>query len=258
MKKAFTLAEILLVLLIVGILLGLCMGAGRVHLEKAYNLYYYRSYAALNSVFNDFLYQGKHHKYQLVNATTLEYQYLGETGVTRDFETHLNNLTGSGKGGINYTVTQDGDYFIKVEVEVPALRSSANREGKKNKYVVHLTTGYNLNKSEVKETTPMIMITDDGGTGILDSVGVLPAFLDDGEVGTFGYNEAGILEYKPIIQMSLREAFCTKPADYDFSPTKAGTGLSLYNSICGGQGITPKEDKANNTVRLLKPAGYRG
>lgn len=260
MKKAFTLAEILLVLLIVGILLGLCMGAGRVHLEKAYNLYFYRSYAGLNTVFNDFLYKGKHHEYQLTNSTTLEYKYLGKSGVVNAFNEHLDSLTQSGRGGIDYAVSQEGTHFIKVLVKVPALKSSKNPDGEKIEYEVLLTTGYNLAGGTERETLPLIMISNDNGTGIIDSIGILPAFLDDGEAGTYGYDENGVLKYKPIIQMSLRQAFCTMPQEYELSPTRQeiSTGAKLYGEICNNQGITQNTDKANNTIRLLKPSGYRG
>ena len=267
MKKAFTLAEVLMVLMIIGVLLGLCMGAGRVSLDKAYSLYFYRSFNGLNSAYTDFIYRGKHRKYikmkDLYPGSTeyddYDFAYVGEPDVHNKFASHLVDLTKNGtEGVIKYSVTKADDYFMKVDVEIPVLKSSSHPTGKIT-YPVLITTGYKIAGNETEHSYSMIMIQNDGQTGMLDSLAGFPTYFDDGTVGKYipSDTEEGGYIYTPITPATYRETFCTKytPAPEDHNPVHGTLAIGAYNTLCQDipHGSVQKEGK----VRLLKPFALR-
>ena len=101
----------------------------------------------------------------------------------------------------------------------------------------------------------------------MDSVGVFPVYIDDGEVGKYiqtddseADGEDGVTDtytFKPIVPMSYREAFCLKYTSISSdendktTPIKAGTvAEKAFTNICGTPtGATPKEGR----IRYLKP-----
>ena len=262
MKKAFTLAEVLMVLMIIGVLLGLCMGAGRVSLDKAYSLYFYRSFNGLNSAFTDFIYRGKHHKYVKMSTEPddYDYKYVGIPNVDVEFKKHLDNLTGSGtEGVIKYTVSKADAYFMKVDVEIPVLKSSAHPGGKIT-YPVLITTGYKISGNETEKSHTMVMIQNDAETGMLDSLTGFPTYFDDGKVGKYipSDSEEGGYIFTPIIPATYRETFCSKytpNSTEEYNPIHGNVAVSAYNELCPPEsaGTVQKEGK----LRLLKPYALR-
>jgi len=204
MKKAFTLAETLLVLLIIGILIGLCLGAGRSSLQNAYNLYYYQAVTTLNISFNDFIHR------QLHTTVDTDGKTIGVTNPCEKLLNHIENLR-SDSFNITYTCSDSTDYFSNIEITVPKIKTYKDNRDTDNFFAL-FSTGYN-HKGDMKsnELSPEIILIPRAAAGydlVIDNHYILPTFVDDGEIGRDILDADGNVKYTPVVPQSYRWSYC--------------------------------------------------
>lgn len=275
-KKAFSLAELLIVLAIIGVLTGLCLGAGRVSLQNAYNLYYYRTFNAITIGFHDYLYRNLH-----INPNQDEGVYTGTNPA--GLCAHLGRLgLNATDSGLNLDAdialkcdvyeTSPGNVdpnFILLKVTVPKIKTLGDKEDDddrtKDTYQIIYTTGFKTKadddgKYQPNYRAPIMILVGNNKTNIIDNPNILPVFLDTGVVGR-RLNNASSLD-ETISPISYRTAFCLS-ADLS-SPNAALRGYgSFYDGYCKAVGVpagtpdTPLPKFVGVPIKLLKPRGMR-
>lgn len=273
MKKAFTFAEILLVLMIIGILVALCIGAGQENLRNAYNLHYYRTFNALTTAFDSFIYLRKHEK-TLAN---------GEIGPVDDlraaFKNYWDSLVEEGDlmgAKIEFPVGDTDPYFDKIEVTIPTVKTKDNPSGETKYYCVyhcgymrHDDATWHKSAGESSGCGPVLLLVgndktnyayDSSNLNIIDNVEVLPTYSDNGIVGRHIPGET----YKPIIPRSYRQSLC---AAYDKNDTHTVLNYAYYTAntnfkvtnYCGylSPGEIGMSDYLGGTLKLIPPKNMR-
>ncbi len=278
MKKAFTFAEVLLVLMIIGILIGLCMGAGQVSLRNAYNLYYYRTYNALTTAFDNFLYLKKHEQTDADTGIVLPVNNLALA-----FQQHYSDMINSADGtSVTCAGINNDPFFDSCTVTVPRVKTRANQTGQDSYYVVfhcgYLRTAYtNPYTGEVKQAGEpsgfgpiMILIgnVQTNGTyslskndaNIIDNPSILPAYADNGVIGRRIENGTDVPTYDPIFPRTYREALCATYDNTDpnsiFNYLNDNTFFNIV-TYCTGVSGTGADKYKGGTVKLLKPSNMR-
>ncbi len=272
MKKAFTFAEILIVLMIIGILIALCMTAATESLRNAYNLYYYRTFNTLMIAFEDFLYRQKH--IETYNPTTGEpksvsniasafKQHLDDL-VNDDFRINEDDITSFSCGSIN------GDlYYDYCDVTIPTIKTKANNNESVTYRVIFHTGFYRSGSQATKPThfEPMMILignVKDGGnysllynpTNVVDNVGILPAYIDNGTIGRYITGQT----YKGVFPRTYREAFCSAYNPYDANSVLTHDDDTFFKigHYCGATGIKINDpDYVGGVLRLIPPKGLR-
>ena len=277
MKKAFTFAEVLLVLMIIGILIGLCMGAGQVSLRNAYNLYYYRTFNALTTAFDNFLYLKKHERTDAESGYVIPVANLASA-----FQSHYLDMINSADGSSINCVGIDGDpFFDSCTVTVPRVKTRDNQAGQDSYYVIfhcgYLRTAYtNPLTGEVKQAgepsglgSIMILIGNvkSGNTyslsknnaNIVDISNVLPTYADNGIIGRrIKVAGSDIPQYDPIFPRTYRESLCaTYDATDNNSVLKYPNSTFNISTYCSGVSGTSADKYKGGTVKLLKPSNMR-
>ena len=291
MKKGFTLAEVLLVLAIIGVMTALCMGAGRVNLQKAYNLYYFRSFEALNIVHSSMMYYEKHFT-KIKDAAGNEIGRQGVKDICTTFKNHWNSVVSSSEGeteikgcSLYKTRNQTSNIvdFALITVEIPTI--NRNRVP----YYVLFSTGYNLTGTsdpttgaitsgyEATGKTPGIYLlghylptddTDDTGdtegksdvNQLWKDDDKLPEILDDASIipvfidnGVCGRHIEGA-EYEPIVVQTYREGFCrSKDKDSNESLFQGED----YSNIINCDTVSDFNGYKGKPIKLLKPGAIR-
>lgn len=219
MKKAFTLAETLLVLLIIGVLIGLCLGAGRNSLQNAYNLYYYQAVNTINIAFNDFLYLGSH-RTEIPNPAGGPSTYTGVGNPCQALLDHI-ELMRSDNLNIKYACDESNEFYSSIKITVPKVKTFKDNSSEDNFYVA-FSTGYQhipdaATGSYISNNiTPELIIlpkqisTEDNGRDdlLIDNHYILPTYVDDGKIGREQYDTNGNFTYEPIVPMSYRWSYC--------------------------------------------------
>ncbi len=266
MKKAFTFAEVLLVLMIIGILISLCMGAGQVSLRNAYNLHYYRTFYALTAAFDNFIYLKKHEQ-------TLDN---GETGPVSNlasaFQSHLDSLIVNeyDKMGASFSVSPLNDpFYDSVTVTVPTIKTKDNQTGTTTYYAIfhcgYLRTAYGDKQAgDASGYAPILILigSDKSGstyslsqsnTNITDNIGVLPTYADNGTIGRHLTGQT----YEPIFPRTYRESLCSSVDTSDEnSVLNEATDNFNINTYCSGVTIGAEKYKGA-TVVLIPPSNMR-
>ncbi len=276
MKKAFTFAEVLLVLMIIGVLVGLCMGAGQVSLRNAYNLYYYRTYKALTTAYDNFLFLKKHEQKDPTTGIVVPVPNLASA-----FQSHYSGMINSPDDTTVSCFGLNGDpFFDACEVTVPRVKTRNNQTGQDTYYLIFHAgylrtaftnpfTGKEMLAGEPSGCGPMMILIGNVKSGtsyslskndlnIVDSPSVLPAYADNGIVGRRIENDTEIPDYDPIFPRTYREALCATYDDEDVNsvlnyPT---TNFSIA-TYCSGVSGTSAEQYKGGTVKLLKPSHMR-
>ncbi len=272
MKKAFTFAEVLLVLGIIGVLVALCMGAGQVSLRNAYNLYYYRTFNALNTAFDNFIYLKKHER------TDAEGNVLPQESLSTAFQNWFNHLTDSTYGISTDDVTSfqfkglNGDpFYDAVVVTIPTIKTRANNSDRTYYYAIY-HCGYLRTAHEGKQAgepsgfAPILILIGSSNnsstfplnpienyTSIVDNAEVLPAYADNGTIGRILTGQP----YEPIVPRTYRQALCsTYDATDENSVLKYPTANFNINTYCSSVGLGSERFKSG-TVVLIPPKNMR-
>lgn len=253
-KKGFSLAELLIVLAIIGILTGLCIAAGQKSLQNAYNLHYYRSLNAVTQAFESYIYTKGHETMPDANGVVRGVNPLGTSGFCNYFSSivDINVLGKHAKMGISCSIYDD--YFNQIEITIPKAKKSS-KDSDTAKYSVLYHTGY-ITSGDYKSSSfaPYWMILGkDAGLYMLDNPRILPFYIETGSVGRVGYfddDHPEELVMEPITPISYRQAFCLTLDD-----TSEGSVLSNYTGIksiyCTD--TEPEEKLKGMPIRLLKP-----
>lgn len=289
MKKAFTFAEVLIVLMIIGILIALCMGAGQVSLRNAYNLYFYRTYSALTTAFDNYLYMKKHEEtVQEVDPETgqIVSKIKGKPDMASPFQSHFYELIND-----DYRIgTEDTTAFQATNVAgdpfwdygivtIPTVKTKDNEEGNMY-YKVVFHCGYLKQAYEDKEQGdlsgygplmiiigsstsqdgPFSLSPDEAKINVVDNVEVLPAYADNGTIGRLMAAEEGATQpkYEPVFPRTYREALCAtwNPED-DNSILNHPTAQFSISTYCSGVAGTSAERFKDGTVKLIPPRNLR-
>ncbi len=287
MKKAFTFAEVLIVLVIIGILIALCMGAGQVSLRNAYNLYFYRTYSALTTAFDNYLYLKKHEEIvtEIDPLTGQPVQKIkGKANMASPFDSHFNSMINSDyrigtEDTTNFSFQNIGGdpFWDAVEVTIPTVKTKENTEGNLY-YKVIFHCGYLKQAYEDKEQGdpsgygPLMIILgssqtqgsysmskDEAKINIVDNVEVLPAYADNGTIGRLLKQEGSDEpKYEPVFPRTYREALCAtwNPNDEQsiFNHPSSQFNISTY---CAGVTGTSAERFKDGTVKLIPPKNMR-
>lgn len=259
-KKAFSLAELLIVLAIIGVLTGLCIGAGHVCLQNAYNLYYYRTFSAITAGFHDYLYRGKH-----INKTHVNGVYYGNNPAT--FCLHMNDLGIRDTGlksdkrvSISCGAYSGNDDLMVMDVTIPKVRQSKEDTSEVTTYQILYGTGFKTTGDfEANYRAPFIMLLGNDPAQVIDNPNILPVYIDTGVVGRKLNSGSSFEEtYSPI---SYRTAFCLS-ADLS-SPNAALRGYGdFYTDYCStsapdGTPSSPVGKYVGCPIKLLVPKGMR-
>lgn len=254
-KKGFSLAELLIVLAIIGVLTALCIAAGRKSLQNAYNLHYYRSFNAITQAFEDYIYKRLHENFPDSQGVV--------TGTPYDsFCAHFASMTNENVLGEHGRVTVSScktydTYFGQMEITIPKIKTNDDA-GTTAKYTVLYHTGYETGSHSASGFAPVIFLQpSDAALYMLDNPRVLPAYVDDGLVGRVVVEDGTGTEpktysMKPIIPLSYRQAFCLS-ADTESKGSIFSTYPSFITSYCATSGVTPNGELKGMPVRLLKP-----
>ena len=255
-KKGFSLAELLIVLAIIGVLTALCIAAGQKSLQNAYNLHYYRSLNAVTQAFEDYIYTKGHETMPDANGVVRGVNPLGGNGFCPYFSSLVDtNVLGKHAKMSVACKTYDVN-FNRIDITIPKVKSSADPSTTAT-YSVLYHTGY-ITSGDYKSSShaPFWMVLGtDAALYMIDNPRILPVYVDTGSAGKVGYfddDNPNELVMEPITPISYRQAFCLT-AD----TTSKGSVLSNYpstlGSYCNPIGVSPDDKLKGMPIRLLKP-----
>ena len=214
-NRAFTLAEVILVLAIVGIISVMGITTMNMQTERAYNIYYRTGYIALYDAFSDAVANEYFSCDEIVNHA--EFLFAEQNAINEPEPANLviddipedipavanipPNRTIEAKNNISYSFGYNNEpycQYINVTMSVPAKKTRANRDGRAE-----------VNMTYYPHTLGGLLVPDMGSK--LNRREVLPCYIDDGIVGRVYINNGAKTRYtqEDIVYSSYQDAFCS-------------------------------------------------
>ena len=217
-QKGFTLAELLLVIAIIGIVSAMGASITKKTTEKAYNLFYYTGYINLYDAISD----------TAANTGSREENRIGGGTCDIDINTpvcHINNLLGTTafnnafpfqvitRNGIIYEFTQNSAMSVTMGVPSPKTRNNPDA-------IVYVPLRANVASGTLSERTLLVPIDPNLlPNGVLNNrtyiaLGnrrdLLPVHLDNGLTGRVRSNiNGGGSQHTPNLYYSYNQAVCS-------------------------------------------------
>ena len=253
-KPAFTLAELLLCVGIIGIVSAMGMTIAKHGTDKAYNLFYYSAYINLYNAIADAKASGSEvsnrqimeHVSDLLSPDNVEGPVGGEAeeppaagawpGPDDPNSVHINALNGVDYYySNNLTEGLNGIAAINgVTNAIPITMTIPQRKTRENSgiAVVHLVyvdadNGY------------LIPVAEGSTVDLQRRRDLLPAYIDDGKVGRNQAINRDNFEYQRIVYASYRDAFCTVRNAVSLGNLVNCTG---YTSVAPREGVLKVAD----------------
>ncbi len=206
LKKAFSLAELLIVMAIIAIITAMSFTIAKKGIKNAYNLFFYTGYNGLYEAIGD----------------AIDYGYAPDSSTITncDFTEHIvkilsaekttsgNSVQIAAPNGITYTMSYLTNYveeeesgpIYKIIMKIPYQKTSDTSETKVTLfYLPNLNNGILI---------PAPKVTSDNNVDLQNRQDLLPFYIDDGNVGRA--IETGVDQYsytKPTYT-SFKQAFC--------------------------------------------------
>ena len=239
LKKAFSLVELLIVLAIISIVTVMFITISKDGLEKAYNIYYYASYKAIEDAV-------RYSNERSASVDTIDYYWVANalgfsknaSGQAIAEKTTSGQITlGPTRNGVTYLIKKSSNNY-NVEVTIPSSNGNVT---------VYL---YYLPDANYGILVPGKAVSPSGTINLYDQKDLLPFYIDDGikgrdtqyltvngskiTVNTNSNWNSNLREYK-----SFKNAYCSKK-DVD-----ANVATLIGGSCSGGNKV--------GTIRVANP-----
>ena len=240
MKKAFTLAELLLCLGIIGVVSAMGMTIAKHGTDRAYNLFYYSGYINLYNAIAD----AKASISEPTNAQIMEHvNSLLSSDAAAEEENNDDEDAEPVAGGLVEVVTNNGIHYSYSNNLQNGLNGIAAADGVTNAIPITMTVPQRKTRTNNGFATVRFAYVDaDDGYLIPLTAGsdvnlqlrrdLLPAYIDDGRVGRNNVINRNNFEYQAINYANYRDAFCT---------VRNGTSLGTLVNCGGYSQIFPRE-----------------
>ena len=216
MKKAFTLAELLLCLGIIGVVSAMGMTIAKHGTDRAYNLFYYNGYINLYNAIADA-------KASISNPTNAQIMEHVNSLLSSDVaaEEDVNDEDAEPvAGGLVEVVTNNGIRYSYSNNLQDGLNGIAAADGITNAIPITMTVPQRKTRTNNGFATVRFAYVDaDDGYLIPLTAGsdvnlqlrrdLLPVYIDNGRVGRNNAINRADFEYQAIIYANFRDAFCT-------------------------------------------------